>query len=321
VRQFLPLPSEPTIHTFFREHKDESTNLPEHSILSVAVDAIAMNPDHSYLPTREAEYAFVIFVQPFDRRYRCFPLHVKQHESGAATPDVRAAVTSVCDALFSHGLIVKYQCADGDKGHNAAHADFFNQWYSMWENQGLAVALRFVSETNGIPVGDFLHLWKNYCNKVKNHPVVVCPDSLANMVPCDALQALLGLGRVLTDETPTGKMRDADALKLFTLANCTKCLEHHDLTALMYLMPWTLQEVVIRSPLLSRQERLEKAILSLKLLLHYYYLSHFPYAEGVSQRFHSGRPEAVTFAKESDWPRILNSAVALIEFILAADEH
>jgi hypothetical protein len=341
VRKFIPLPSERTIHNLFDERKNkiasqlikighvseqiqdfiESTNLPEQSPVSVVIDAIAMNPDRSSLPSGKADSAFVVFVQPLDRRLRCFPIHVKQHESGAATPDIREILREICEALGSHRLIVKYKCADGDRGHNEAHVDFFDRWYSIWENQGLEAALGFVSQAMYVPVGDFLHLWKNFCNKVKNHPVVISPDSLAQMVTNEGLQSLLGLGRVLTDKTATGRMRDSYPLKLFTFTNCFKCLDSQDIVAMMYLLPWTLQEEVIRSPLLSRQERLEKAILSFKLLLHYYHSSHFPHEEGVSQRFRSGNTKAITFAEDSDWPRILNSSIALVQFILDADEH
>jgi hypothetical protein len=50
-------------------------------------------------------------------------------------------------------------------------------------------------------------------------------------------------------------------------------------------------------------------------------LSHFPHALGESQRFHSKTTAAVTFAEDLDWPRILNTAIALIRFMLDADEN
>jgi hypothetical protein len=85
--------------------------------------------------------------------------------------------------------------------------------------------------------------------------------------------------------------------------------------AVMYLLPWLLQEEVLRSRRLSRQERLEKAILACKFLFHYYQLSHFPHSPDVSQQFHSKTMVAAMFAEDSDWPRILNTSIALIQFI------
>jgi hypothetical protein len=37
------------------------TNLPPNSVVSLAVDAIAMNFDHSHLPSKGSVHAFVIF--------------------------------------------------------------------------------------------------------------------------------------------------------------------------------------------------------------------------------------------------------------------
>jgi hypothetical protein len=346
TRPFFPFPSDSTLRNLFREQHDaiatqlveieqvhaqidlfiKTTKLPTNAVVSVAVDAIAMNPDRSYLPTKKSDYAFVVFVQPLDRRYRCFPLHVKRKEgSGNATAEVRKAVSAVCEALSRHGIVVKYKSADGDKGHNEAHAEFFHEWYPLFEaggDQGLKAAIDYVAKATNVPVGDPLHMWKNWCNKVKNHPVVLCPDSLANAVRCEDLQALLRLGKVLTDRSPTGKMRDAYALKLFSLTNCAKCIDNKHMMELMYLLPWALQEEVIRSPNLPRQDRLEKAILSFKLLHHFYRLSTFEPAEHVGQRWREESAiEAITFAEDSEWPRILNSSLALIEFVLSAEPH
>jgi hypothetical protein len=50
----------------------------------------------------------------------------------------------------------------------------------------------------------------------------------------------------------------------------------------------------VRNPALSRDERLMKAILSFKLLLHYFDLSCLPRQDGSSQRYTVGQTEAVT---------------------------
>jgi hypothetical protein len=71
-------------------------------------------------------------------------------------------------------------------------------------------------------------------------------------------------------------MRDAYALKLFSLANCADCMEKEADLALMYLLPWALLEEVIRSPDLSRLGRLEKALLSFHIFLHYFDLLFLP---------------------------------------------
>jgi hypothetical protein len=88
----------------------------------------------------------------------------------------------------------------------------------------------------------------------------------------------------------------------------------------MYLIPWTLQEEVMRSPRLERQERLLKALLAFQLLLHSFELPHMVCPSGVSGRFISGVTVAVTFAEDSVWPVLLNRALALIGLVLGASE-
>jgi hypothetical protein len=115
-------------------------------------------------------------------------------------------------------------------------------------------------------------------------------------------------------------MPDCYALKLFCSSNFLKCFERGMLHELMDLIPWTLQEEVMTSPRLERQERLLKVLLTLKLLLHCFELSHLVCGLGVWRRFISGVTVAVTVAEDSVSPGLLNTALALIGFVLDASE-
>jgi hypothetical protein len=341
AREFLPLPSYQTICEYYRDDAraveagvsklekigDQiqlimtNSGLPSGSMVSVAVDATAMNPSKATLPATQSENIFVLYLQPLDRRYGCWPLHVMNHPSGRATEEVTTAIDVTCKALADHGLVVKYICADGDTGHNQSHKTFFSEWYPLFLDGGLQAALSYVLGRDKFPVGDCLHLWKTFCNKLKNHLVVLSPDCLETCCSVDDLESLLKLGAPLSDKSSVGRMRDSYALKLFCLSNCVKCLAADQINEFMFLLPWALQEEVVRSPNLSREDRLMKAVLAFKLLLHYFDLSSLPHAEGVTQRFLAEETIAVTFAEDANWPRILNSALALVAFTLEADEH
>jgi hypothetical protein len=104
-------------------------------------------------------------------------------------------------------------------------------------------------------------------------------------------------------------MRDSYALQLFSLENCLKCLQEGQVNELMYLLPWVLQEEVLRNPALSRAQRLEKATLSFGILTQYFNLSRLPHDSGVSQRFDSKTTRAVTFVDDASWLRVLNSTL------------
>jgi hypothetical protein len=113
-------------------------------------------------------------------------------------------------------------------------------------------------------------------------------------------------------------MRDSYALQLFSLGNCLSGMQQqHDL-ALLDLLPWALQQEVIRSPRLKREDRLEKAVLSFYLSLDYFDLSFLPWSEEVTQRFDKRRTVAVMFAEDSSWPSILNNGLVLILFVMHA---
>jgi hypothetical protein len=88
----------------------------------------------------------------------------------------------------------------------------------------------------------------------------------------------------------------------------------------MYLLPWALQEEVLRNPSLTGEERLEKATLSFLLFYHYFKLSSLPCEAGVSKRFCKIANRALIFANDCSWLRVLNAAVMLIQFIEQGDE-
>jgi hypothetical protein len=342
ARRFMPLPCPNTVYAYYKDHlkaaessltnienlDDQITTfikmnkLPEHAPVSVAVDAMAMSPDRSYLPAKDADYSFVIYGQPLDRKYRCLPLHVITARSGNATAEVRKIVDDVCERLSNRGLIVKYLCTDGDAGYNEYHRQFFAEWYPRFLDGGLPAVIAYISQHTKLPLGDFLHLWKLFCNRVKNHSVTLSPESLANFaLSAESLETLLKLGDTLRDRSSIGKMRDSYPLRLFSLENCLKCLKANQSNELMYLLPWALQEEVLRNPALSRDQRLEKAVLGFQLLMHYYDLSCLPHVGGVTKRFSSGTTQVLAFADDCGWLRVLNTAVLLIEFITNGDEN
>jgi hypothetical protein len=65
------------------------------------------------------------------------------------------------------------------------------------------------------------------------------------------------------------------------------------------LLPWALQEEVVRNPSMPGDERLMKALLSFKSLLQYFDLSGMPRDPGVSKRFDGQMTKALTFAPDA----------------------
>jgi hypothetical protein len=110
-------------------------------------------------------------------------------------------------------------------------------------------------------------------------------SSLMNILRAHEMKSILQLGEALTDKSPISGMRDAQALMLFTLDNALKCLDNDRSHAMLYLLPWALQETVLRSPVFYRQERFIMAILSFKIPEHLFNLMALPKSDAVKERW------------------------------------
>jgi hypothetical protein len=86
----------------------------EAAFVSVTVDAMAMTPDQSYLPSKAVVSWFVIYGQPLDWRLKYFPLPVITADSGQANEKVCQAMDAVCDGLTGREFVVKHTCTDRD---------------------------------------------------------------------------------------------------------------------------------------------------------------------------------------------------------------
>jgi hypothetical protein len=122
-------------------------------------------------------------------------------------------VGEVCTSLSDRGLIVNYLCTEGDPGYNEYHRRFFTEWHARFQLGQLTNVIEYALQQPKLPVPDFLHLWKVFCNRVKNHSVTFSLDDCTDFaISADSLKAFLKLGAALPDRSCIGKMRDSDAL-------------------------------------------------------------------------------------------------------------
>jgi hypothetical protein len=76
-------------------------------------------------------------------------------------------------------------------------------------------ALEVVVNEIMMPVSYFPRLLKNFCNKIKNQLVTICPELPDDILMYQDLESLLSFGNVLSDKSSIGRMHDLYALKLF----------------------------------------------------------------------------------------------------------
>jgi hypothetical protein len=238
AHKVLPLPSMPTLQICYpREieklnralsdatavteiiRQDEGAS-PLHDdqqrVVSVAVDAFAISTASRFLPAEGEKNAFLVYLQPLEQVFPCTPLHLVQHTSGKATGDIEGIIDTVIASLTEHGYLVKYVCSDGHNYYNPRDRAFFQSCHPSSLEKGLDEAVRLCRGATEIPISDYLHLWKSFCSKVKNHPVSLTPDSLDNCIDSSLLEEMLRLGPPLTNRSSVGKMRDSYVITLFT---------------------------------------------------------------------------------------------------------
>jgi hypothetical protein len=76
--------SDPAELADFIAHEMEAHAITEWTVVSLAIDAMAMTAQRTYLPSGGQEIAFVIVLQPLDARLKCVPLHVMTLLSGVS---------------------------------------------------------------------------------------------------------------------------------------------------------------------------------------------------------------------------------------------
>jgi hypothetical protein len=204
--------SDPTELADFVGHEIEANAITRGTVVSLAIDAMAMTAQHSTaqrtsLPSGGQQIAFVIFLQPLDARFKCFPLHVMTHSSGRATGPFQEALDSITRSVTEHGFMVKYLCVDGDSCYHRRDLEYFHRWYSILIERALSSTLLALADDVRIRVGECLHSWKTYCNKINNHPVTLIPGSTDAAIQVDDLESLFQLGRALLDKFTVGGRR------------------------------------------------------------------------------------------------------------------
>jgi hypothetical protein len=153
------------------------SDIQEGEVVSVAVDAMAMTPDHRpFIAAKSGDYLFLDYAQPLSRSKRCLVLRVLHDNSGKAGNKVQLTLNNFCKSLSDRNTEVRYACSDGDSSYNKRHYDFVMKWHPVRLQGCLMAAREVVGNETIIPVPGFPHLSRNFCNKIKNHPVTICPE-------------------------------------------------------------------------------------------------------------------------------------------------
>jgi hypothetical protein len=118
--------------------------------------------------------------------------------------------------------------------------------------------LEIVAEVGKIEfpfVTDFLHFLKCLRNRLANHPLSL--DSRLSAIHADEIAELLGVGDCLKPKSNGAQLKDAIALRVFTLENVVTLLMNNKLQEALYFLPIVLWRVANQALNVTREARVK----------------------------------------------------------------
>ena len=237
----------------------------------LGIDAMSMEPVHEdcYGAEKSHNHVFLFQLLPLRCEFKPVCLHLMTKQGGNADQSVRDRIDLVIAALKRESVDVRFLATDGDSGYACLHRDMFNNWWPKYINQNLEVAIESVASSSKKNIlGDFLHILKNARSRLINGAVTLVFNG-ARPFNGEKMNAVLKLGKALTDKSTTGKMKDCYALQIFTLENFLTLLRHKCTHMAFYVLPYALWSCAVRSPVMSTQMRRDFLSFVMQIFEHY----------------------------------------------------
>jgi hypothetical protein len=289
LRRYLPLPSRTTIDDHFiqkikiqEQHLKNSAFIAEivkgrcHvQYVTLAVDACATDSvfiSNKVIPQDEPSYAFTIEVLPLSPREKCFPISVMPSTTGHAGRGQIGLLQAIVGVLGKQEppVHVLFIATDGDSGYGAEYEAQFNKWFPVYRNFGLGACLNILEGVLPLYVADFLHLVKNVRTRFIKYAMAMRWKDGYIMFWWRRMKNVINLGPVFSDDSSTGKMRDAYPIALFRLEHVIELFEMKCAAEALYLLPWAIVFRVFLSTRLSRETRVSLLQLALAFLIFFH---------------------------------------------------
>lgn len=262
VKQFLPLPCKNTIQkefgtikkqyseficdinrisdivSIFTKECDENKDTKE--IVEHEIDVTISTDAFSIEPFKDDKYMFIFECLPLSGILPTFPLHLRAVKNGSATNLIDSRITEIFLKLKNCHIKSRFLVTDGDPYWNKKHENYFQEWYKTFQSEGLSAILKPDNSNNIAPLADFLHLMKQFRNKLVNNTITLDTNTLNHVITGKTIDETLKLGKALLDNSGASKMMDCYPLQLFELKNVIKLLEFEKYDEALYLLPHTL---------------------------------------------------------------------------------
>jgi hypothetical protein len=170
-----------------------------------------------------------------------------------------------------------------------------------------------------IPVGDMLHLGKNFRTRFLLFLLTVICELLQTTIDRDKIHAILGLGAPVTDLTPLGKMRDIYPLVLTCFEDIIARIDNGAIAEAVAFLPLSLSFNAVRLETIIRVTRTDLLRISFFIVRQLYESKQT--REDTNPETTSKESERAITIITSQWTlRFMDTVLALIVSVEEYDE-
>jgi hypothetical protein len=199
-------------------------------------------------------YLFVYYLLPLDPRLPSIVISVVPKADGKASKDTIDHLSNLRMICSESGFWVVAVSGDCDNAYDPIMGEVLN---GVQNNPNMTY-MDFVRDVRYLRfpfVTDFLHFAKCLRNKLAKHPLSL--DHRLGQFAGTEIAQQLNLGDSLDAKSPGSQLKDAIAMRVFTIENLTLLLQHENINAALYFLPIVCWRVVNQSINMQRDDRLK----------------------------------------------------------------
>lgn len=167
----------------------------------LSIDAASLNRPNKHSHT----FVFVLYLQPLNSKFKCFPLHIYSKSSGNCDEEIINLIDKAIILLQKSGISIKAVASDGDPGYNEKARETFTKYITIFEKQGFLSAVESMMNSHEIfYISDLLHIIKLARKRIMKGPITIS-TSLKTKFNKQSLEEILHLGIILNDESSLRK--------------------------------------------------------------------------------------------------------------------
>ena len=282
----------------------------------LSVDAASLDRPNKKSHT----HVFILYFQPLNYKYKCFPIHVYSKENGNCDENILELIDHTIDLLKDSGIKIRAVASDGDPGYNIKADETYEKYIHIFEEKGFYAAVESIMSSNEIfYISDLLHIIKLARKRIIKGPVTIS-TSLNSQFSKDSLEEILQLGMILKDDSSLSFMKDFYPIKLFSIENTLKLYNEEKYNEFLYVLPFSFWIESIMSPSLTKKSRLY--LLRITFFMFYSFLSQYEKGEfdqGITV-YNSKNSKAQCFNSYNFIIRCLNTVIMTYALMVQSDE-